>query len=69
MESRRTDRAKVSKTTIGLHRITKTRLDKNRAPGQCYDGFIRQLTDLWESAKDKREITWNSTRGGEPIGL
>ena len=36
------------RTTIGLKMITKERLDKNRAPGQCYDGFIWQLVDLWE---------------------
>ncbi len=35
-------------TSIGLHKATKTKLDKNRAPGQCYDGFICQLVDLWE---------------------
>ena len=27
-------------TTIGLKMTTKGKLDKNRAPGQCYDGFI-----------------------------
>jgi hypothetical protein len=34
------------RTTIGLKTTTKNRLDKNRAPGQCYDGFICQLVDL-----------------------
>ena len=34
------------RTTIGLKQATKSMLDKNRAPGQCYDGFIRQLVDL-----------------------
>ncbi len=36
------------RTTIGLKITTKSKLDKNRAPGQCYDGFICQLVDLWE---------------------
>jgi len=36
------------RTTIGLKKTTKDKLDKNRAPGQCYDGFICQLVDLWE---------------------
>jgi hypothetical protein len=39
---------KALRTTIGLKNTTKAKLDKNRAPGQCYDGFIRQLVDLWE---------------------
>ena len=37
-----------TRTTIGLKSVTKDKLDKNRAPGQCYDGFICQLVDLWE---------------------
>ncbi len=41
------DRVK-SRTTIGLKNSTKEKLDKNRAPGQCYDGFLCQLLDLWE---------------------
>ncbi len=32
----------------------KARLDKNRAPGQCYNGFICQLVDLWEEVKEER---------------
>ncbi|MDD5604762.1 MAG: hypothetical protein RBR99_04725 [Dehalococcoidales bacterium] len=36
------------RTTIGLKTTTKERLDKSRAPGQCYDGFICQLVDCWE---------------------
>ena len=46
-----------SRTTIGLKIATKEKLDKNRAPGQCYDGFICQLVDLWERIKEeKREV-------------
>ena len=37
-----------TRTTIGLRASTKDKLDANRAPGQCYDGFICQLVDLWE---------------------
>ena len=42
------------RTTIGVKRTTKVKLDKNRAPGQCYDGFICQLIDLWEKANEGR---------------
>ncbi len=40
------------RTTIGLKTTTKNKLDRNRAPGQCYDGFPRQLVDLWERSND-----------------
>jgi hypothetical protein len=43
------------RTTIGLKQATKTKLDENRAPGQCYDGFICQLVDLWERNNSKSE--------------
>jgi hypothetical protein len=36
------------RSTIGIKAVTKAKLDKNRAPGQCYDGFIWQMVDLWE---------------------
>jgi hypothetical protein len=36
------------RTTIGIKATTKKRLDQFRAPGQCYDGFLCQLTQLWE---------------------
>ena len=39
---------KLRRTTIGLRETTKTKLDSNRAPGQCYDGFLCQMVDLWE---------------------
>lgn len=35
-------------TTIGVKKTTKKRLEKSRAPGQCYDGFLCQMMDLWE---------------------
>ena len=40
-------------TTIGIRKRTKAKLDKNRAPGQCYDGFICQLVGLWEKTKEE----------------
>jgi hypothetical protein len=43
------------RTTIGLKRTTKDRLYNNRAPGQCYDGFISQLVDLWEQVEGERK--------------
>ena len=42
------NRLEKPRTTIGLKTSTKDKLDANRAPGQCYDGFICQLVDLWE---------------------
>jgi hypothetical protein len=39
-----------NRTTIGVSMNTKDKLDKIRAPGQCYDGFICQLVDLWEES-------------------
>jgi hypothetical protein len=44
-----------SRSTIGLKRDTKDKLDQNRAPGQCYDGFICQLVDLWEKVKESKQ--------------
>ncbi len=44
------------RTTIGLKTDTKNKLDRNRAPGQCYDGFICQLVDLWEKTNDNGRI-------------
>jgi len=47
------ERAKMpvrKRSTIGLKESTKKRLDRHRAPGQCYDGFIQQMVDLWEKS-------------------
>ena len=52
------EKFKYLRATIGLKGTTKARLDKNRAPGQCYDGFICQLVDLWEKAKEERLIKY-----------
>ena len=39
------------RSTIGLRVSTKERIDRCRAPGQCYDGFIQQMVDHWEKSK------------------
>ena len=36
------------RTTVSVSKATKARLDKWRATGQCYDGFLCQLVSLWE---------------------
>ncbi len=43
------------RSTIGLRVSTKDKLDKNRAPGQCYDGFLCQLVEMWEEVKSTNE--------------
>jgi hypothetical protein len=48
-------------TTISLKKATKDRLVKARAPGQCYDGFLCQLMDLWEESA-RPEITYKKRR-------
>lgn len=53
-----------TRTTIGLKMTTKDKLDKNRAPGQCYDGFLCQLVDLWERINSNRIASVVSTAGG-----
>jgi hypothetical protein len=45
--SDRTIKNKVH-TTIALKKITKEKIDKIRAPGQCYDGVINELVEYWE---------------------
>ena len=39
------------RSTIGLKVSTKERIDRCRAPGQCYDGFLQQMVDYWEKNK------------------
>jgi hypothetical protein len=53
-----------SRTTISLKASTKAKLDEHRAPGQCYEGFICQLVDLWEKTYISRLATVVSTAGG-----
>ena len=43
-------------TTIAIWKSTKEKLDKHRAPGQCYNGFVCQLVDLWERAREERNL-------------
>jgi hypothetical protein len=43
-----------TRTTVGVKQSTKDKLDRNRAPGQCYDGFICQLVELWEQSADTK---------------
>jgi len=45
------------RSTIGLRKSTKEKLDKLRAPGQCYDGLLRQIIDKWEKEEGDRKIT------------
>jgi hypothetical protein len=40
-----------ARTTIAVHRETKVKMNKWRAPGQCYDGFLCQLIELWEKTR------------------
>jgi hypothetical protein len=38
-------------------------MDKWRAPGQCYDGFLCQLVDLWEKMH-RTNSSQKSSSGG-----
>jgi hypothetical protein len=40
-----------SRTTISIKSTTKTRLNQWKANGQCYDGFLSQLLQMWEKKK------------------
>ncbi len=42
------------RTTIALHRVTLARMNRARAPGQCYDSFLSQLLDFWEATHGRR---------------
>jgi hypothetical protein len=52
-------------TTIGLKKTTKQKLMNARAPGQCYDGFLCQLLELWDAAHDNGQISFQKTSTGE----
>jgi hypothetical protein len=43
--------------TIAIRESTKNKLDKHRAPGQCYNGFICQLLDRWEESSHNFEAS------------
>jgi hypothetical protein len=36
------------RTTVAISKITKSKLDRWRATGQCYDGFLSEMVNLWE---------------------
>ncbi len=42
-----------SRTTVSVSKTTKDRLDKWRAAGQCYDGFLCQMVDIWEKMHNR----------------
>lgn len=50
-------------TTIAIWKSTKDKLNKNRAPGQCYNGFICQLVDLWERIGEENIFTRTEAGG------
>jgi hypothetical protein len=50
-----TKKSNEHRTTVGIKRTTKDKLDKNRAPGQCYDGFLCQMVDLWEKSSASKK--------------
>jgi hypothetical protein len=56
----------LARTTIGIKRTTKGRLDRSRAPGQCYDGFLCQLISLWEETHNAKAVY--EKRAPEPSG-
>ena len=51
-------------TTIAVWKSTKDKLDRNKAPGQCYNGFICQLVDLWEDSNKERMSIRAGSAGG-----
>ena len=50
--------------TIAIRKSTKDKLDRNRAPGQCYNGFICQLIDLWEKTGEEKVFSRAGSAGG-----
>jgi hypothetical protein len=50
-----------SRTTISVNLTTKTKLDQWRAYGQCYDGFLIQLVELWERMHPKHSNQRNTS--------
>ncbi len=51
-------------TTIAVWKSTKDKLDRNKAPGQCYNGFICQLVDLWEDSNKESIFNRAGSVGG-----
>jgi hypothetical protein len=50
------DGHRTARTTIGIKASTKLELDRRRAPGQCYDGFLCQLMNDWDRAGGRAGI-------------
>jgi hypothetical protein len=44
------------RTTVSISKDTKTKMDKWRADGQCYDAFLQQTIDLWERMHKNRIV-------------
>ena len=57
------DGHRTARTTIGIKASTKSELDRRRAPGQCYDGFLCQLMNDWDRASGRRT---GSDAGNQP---
>jgi len=64
MQELENDRARGQTTTIAIWKSTKDGLDRNRAPGQCYNGFICQLIDLWEKTGEEKIFNRAGLAGG-----
>ena len=63
MKSKARIDAKLPRTTIGIRRTTKERLDHFRAPGQSRNGFVTELLNMWEMLEEGR-YTMRGTKGG-----
>ena len=51
-------------TTVAVWKSTKDKLERNKAPGQCYSGFICQLVDLWEKTGEEKIFNRAGSAGG-----
>ena len=45
---------RIPRTSISLHKTTKHGLDRNKSPGQSYDGFVTQLIGSWERLQKRK---------------
>ena len=64
LENDGASKPKTTTTTIAIRKSTKDKLDRNRAPGQCYNGFICQLIDLWEKTGEEKIFNRAGFAGG-----
>jgi len=55
---------KTARSTIALKATTKSRMDQRRAPGQCYDGFLCQLIDMWDRVHGANNKSSSGPAGG-----